>query len=112
MYRFFTLDYKNFKTLNEGGNDYRSIIAQPIELLTNQQAFKMHKIKKDKLYRETVNLVYHISNAVSEYPRFEIFGDDLAYMGYEGHEYKEFPDERIEDQIKLVDLLLGFSYTY
>jgi hypothetical protein len=49
---------------------------------------------------------------VSEYPRFEIFSDDLAYMGYEGHEYKEFPDERIEDQIKLVDLLLGFSYTY
>jgi len=33
-------------------------------------------------------------------------------MGYEGYEYKEFPDERIEDQIKLVDLLLGFSYTY
>ena len=112
MYRFFQHNYSNYIDLNAGSKDYRSTIAKPLELLFDLGKYNIHRHLRDDLFRETNNLIYHMSKKEDHYSRFETFGFDLFLLGYEACQYEEFSDEQVEEQLKLIDLLLGFSYTF
>lgn len=112
MYRFFTLNYNNYKSMNKVSDTYRDLIDRPISLLADINSYIIHEKDQDDLYRETTNLISHLSSSTKNYPRLKTFVNDLTYLGFKSRNFHEFSKDLVEDQIKLVDLLLSFTYTY
>ncbi|TCO69052.1 hypothetical protein [Marinisporobacter balticus] len=112
MYKQFCKNFKNFLQINES-KDYRYKIGREIEVLTNVDVYNQLKERKNVKYRETANFIFEISQYEHQYPSIKKFVWELWGYGFDVKRFDEVevePRERIEEKVKLIDLLLGTHY--
>jgi len=112
MYRQFCKNYKNFIKLNKAGlekNEYRLKIAESIKGLADLETYKKWKENNDIRYSEIENIVFEINRRKDVF-HFESFSWELDGYGFEARKSDSADREKVEEQLKLIDILLGTSY--
>jgi hypothetical protein len=112
MYRQFCENYKNFIKLNKAGlgkNEYRLKIAESIRGLADLETYKKWKENNDVRYSEIENIVFEIKRRKDIY-NFKSFSWELDGYGFEARKNDSADREKVEEQLKLIDILLGTSY--
>lgn len=113
MYRIFCRNAKNFFRMNlqgESENDFRMEIAQPLKGLADIKLYEKWKSKNNDKYNEVNNLVYQINSNKDTYHAFETFSHELWGYGYESFMSSKYDTDIIQEQLKLIHLLLGTQY--
>jgi hypothetical protein len=114
MYRQFCKNYKNFIKLNKAGlekNEYRLKIAESIKGLADLETYKKWKENNDIRYSEIENIVFEIKRRKDIF-HFKSFSWELDGYGFEARKSDSADREKVEEQLKLIDILLGTSYWY
>lgn len=113
MYRIFCQNTKNFFTINQEGeleNDYRLKIAQPLKGLADIQLYEKWKAENKEKHDEVNNLVYEINNSKDMFHSFKTFSWELWGYGFEAAMNSKYDKSIVEEQLKLINLLLGTQY--
>jgi len=108
MYKQFCKNYKNYVMLNRAGidkNEYRLKIARSIEGLANVELYKRWKQNNDPRCSEVEGIVYEI-NKRNDIHSFHAFSWELAGYGFEARRSDTADKEELDEQIKLIELLL------
>jgi hypothetical protein len=114
MYKIFEQNLNNYYKVNECGNpdEYRLRIAQVLRGLADKNLYDKWKKERPDLYEEVNNLVYEIQQNQSRFHPFEAFSYDLWGLEYNAVRSDKFSKEEIEEQLKLINLLLGTQYWF
>ncbi|WP_069649760.1 hypothetical protein [Caloranaerobacter ferrireducens] len=109
MYRLYCQNLKNYLEINKAGNfnEFRLRITRPLLFLADVEKYKKLK-KEDVLYKEVNNLVYEINK--NKYIRFDTFSWELWALDFRSEKDDSFPKEIVDEQLKLINLLLGIQY--
>lgn len=113
MYNMFCRNLNNYFEANIEGDpdtEFRLRIAQVLKGIADKNLYNDWAIKAKEKYEEVNNLVYEISQNIDRYHGFKIFSHDLWVYDFKAQKSNGFPKEIIEEQLKLVDLLLGHQY--
>ena len=111
MYRIFCESYDNFvKSFNERCS--RLETAKPIELLTNEKAFKEEGEKQSELYKKANDLIYFMKKNIKKYPKLKAFIWTIGSRNMNGKKYNVSTNEELEEQLKLVNSFLQLAYWY
>ena len=73
MYRIFCESFNNYiKEFEPAGamDEYRYLIALPLELITDLGLYKTEKAKYSLRYRQVRDLLYYMKNSIEEYLKF------------------------------------------
>lgn len=111
-YRRFCNNFRNFININRDGlekNEYRLKIAESIKGLADLETYKEWKQKNDMRCLEIENIFYEIKKRRDAYP-FKSFSWELEGYGFEAKKSDTVDREKVEEQIKLIDILLGTAY--
>lgn len=111
MYRLYCQNLKNYLEINKTGdfNEFRLKITRPLLILADVEKYKKLK-KEDASYKEVNNLVYEINKNKDKYPRLSTFSWELWALDFKSEKDDLFPREIVDEQLKLVNLLLGTQY--
>ena len=113
MYKIFRQNLNNYFSLNKSENtenEFRLKIAEALKGLADKSLYDKWAIENPKLYEETKNLIYEIERNIRRFHPFECFSQDLWGLGYEARKSDKFPNAIVEEQLKLINLLLGTQY--
>ncbi len=113
MYNMFCRNLNHFFTINTDGDpdiEYRLKIAQVLKGIADKGLYNHWAIQTKEKYEEVNNLVYEISQNTHRYHGFKIFSHDLWVHDFKAEKSDKFSPKIIEEQLKLVDLLLGHQY--
>lgn len=114
MYKQFIRNMDSFLKLNEPeGNllNYRFDLVKEIEVIKSIELFNALKNKDLKRYQKLSTIIWAIKNNTHRYPAFKAFSWELWGYGFDG-QYYEVDEEDLEEQLKLIDLLLSTQYWY
>ena len=113
MYRIFEQNLNNYFHLNKDGDsekEFRLKIAQVLRGIADKELYKKWASENRDLYDEVNNLVYKIKQNTGRYHPFESFSRDLWGYDYIAEKNDRFPKKVVEEQLKLIHLLLGTQY--
>ena len=113
MYKIFRQNLKNYFSLNKSEkskNEFRLKTAEVLKGLADKSLYDKWAIENPKLYEETNNLIYEIEKNIKRFHPFECFSRDLWGLGYKARKNDNFSETVIEEQLKLINLLLGTQY--
>lgn len=94
----------------DGNTPFRLKIITPVMLMANVKLYNELKNKNPALVKEVENLIYYIDVMKNKYHNFKAFAWELEGYGFEKVPDNSFPAEVVEEQLKLVDLLLSCHY--
>lgn len=110
MYRFLkesVINYSKYNNCEEHKDEFRCKILAPLSVLCDIDRFNVLKEKDDPLYRETANLMYHLSEAQKTNNRLYTIHYELEYEGFEAKRFEEFDEETVRAQLKLIQLFVN-----
>lgn len=110
LYNMFARNLKNYFDLLDGEECYRMKVARALKGLASTELYEKWEQEDEKSYREVNNLVYHIKKNRFKYYTFSTFSRDLWAYEYEAIEDKAFPEDIIEEQLKLIHSCLRGQY--
>lgn len=113
MYRIFCESFKNYiKEFEQAGavDEYRYLIVLPLKLITDLELYKTEKAKHSLLYRQGSDLLYYMASNIDKYPKFKAFLWTLEPRGITADYYGVSTPEDLEEQAKLVNLILNLAY--
>jgi hypothetical protein len=106
----FCNNVKNFFKLNNRDNEYRNIIAQPLKGLADVELYNRWKNYDKEKYDEVNNIVYEINVNSNNYHSFKTFARELKGYYFKAIPNLKFPKEALNEQLKLINILLGVQY--
>ena len=110
MYRQFTKNMKFFLELNKGEeNNYRYNLAKDMDALLDLEDYKSIEFADYERYKRVARLIWSIKDNIERYPSFKVLSWELWGYGFDG-DFFDVNEEELEEQLKLVDLLLGTQY--
>ena len=98
--------------LNKEGNfqeEFRLRIIKPLVLLASPEQYKSAE-KQAPLVMETENIIYQIQQKQQFYYSFKAFSWELWGYGFDAVSNELFPYQVVEEQLKLIHLLLSGHY--
>lgn len=113
MYRLFCNNLRNYldKYIYVGtANDPRLKITEPINVIADPDLYRKFKSLAPPLYTEANNLIYEIGNNIDRFPAFKAFSWELWGYGFDKAKSENCSSDKVEEQLKLVDLLLSCHY--
>jgi len=114
MYRQFCKNLKNFLVINETESEnYRYKIGKELEILTNIDLYNQARENNDLLYMQASNFIFEIQKYKDKYPSIKKFLWELWGYGFDEVKFDSIEaeaDEKIEEKVKLIDLLWGTHY--
>lgn len=113
MYRIFCEGFNNYiKEFEQSGavDENRYLIALPLKLITDLELYKAEKAKHSLRYRQLKDLLYYMENNIEKYPKFKAFLWTLEPRGITAEYYGVESREELEEQSKLVSLILNLAY--
>jgi hypothetical protein len=113
MYSRFVKNFHNYMSLNkidENFTDYRLSITKPIFGIADIKTLEFWKLNDPKLYEEAAHLLYEISKRKDRIHAFKAFSWELWGYGFDVAELELPLTDRLEEQLKLIELLLGTHY--
>jgi len=113
MYRIFRQNLNNYFKLNKDGdpeNEFRLKIAQVMRGIADKELYEKWAMENNELYEEVNNLVYEIKQNSDHFRSFKTFSWDLWGYDYRAEKSNKFSKEIMEEQLKLINLLLGTQY--
>ena len=118
MYRMFCKSYRNYMKVNryetqscrEESHDFRAAITRPIGVLADAALYAGIRKDRNDLLWEVGNLVHAIRQGQERFPSFRAFSWELYGYGFDAEPHDGFPEDVLEEQLKLVDLLLSCHY--
>lgn len=113
MYRIFCESYQNY--INQykqemHKREYRYIIAKPMELISNPQAYFLEKRRRSDIYMQLSDLLTYIENNLDRYPEFKAFLWTLESRGIKGEYFGITHLKDLEEQVKLMKMFFDLSY--
>lgn len=112
MYKQFVKNMDYFMTLNESNDkakNYRYDLVKELDVLKDIDLFKLLKTKDLSRHKKVSMIIWSIKENSHRYPSFKALSWELWGYGFDG-EYHEVNQEELEEQLKLVDLLLSTQY--
>ncbi len=113
MYRIFCESFRNYLGLfpkDAKRVEYRGAIALPLALLCDAALFDAEKESETERYRKISDLLYHMKQNVAKYPALKAFLWTLESRGFSGKRYGMVSSGDLEEQVKLVIMLLKLTY--
>lgn len=99
--------YLKFHSDDLSKNEYLLSLLEPFYGLCNYNTYENWKLSSDIRYYELSNLIYHLENDSPTFVGFEKFYSQLCELGYDSHQSDEFDKDKLEEQLKLLNILLG-----
>ncbi len=111
MYSQFVKNMEWFLELNKGGKgqNYRYELVKRLEPLTDIHRFKVLKTDDIEYYNELLNIVWLIGHNIEKYPSFKALSWELWGYGFDGEEHSSNGKD-VDEQLRIIDLLLGTQY--
>lgn len=113
MYSHFCRNLENYFRIHADSNpdEYRLKIAQVLRGIPDIKLYNHWKLYDFDMYEELNNLIFEIGENLDIHG-YETFSRDLYYMDFVAEKSDKYSADRekIEEQLKLVDLLLGHQY--
>lgn len=111
MYNQFVKNMDWFLELNKGSNgkNYRYEMVKRLEPLKDINRFKALRYQDSEYYNELLNLIWSIGNNIDRYPSFKSLSWELWGYGFDGEKHISNSKD-IEEQLKIIDLLLSTQY--
>jgi len=112
MYKQFIRNMDFFLKLNNSGDNlsnYRFDLVKEIETIRSIELFEALKNTNLKCYQKMSTIIWAVKNNTHRYPAFKAFSWELWGYGFDG-EYYEVNEKELEEQLKLIDLLLSTQY--
>ena len=112
MYNQFIKNMDYFLKLNRTDDNtpnYRFDLVKEIETIKSVEAFNALKDKDLKHYQKLSTIIWALENNVHRFPAFKTLSWELWGYGFDGAYYK-VNEEELEEQLKLIDLLLSTQY--
>ncbi len=113
MYRIFCESLKNYMagfTDDEARKAYRNRIAMPLVLLCDATRYSWEKESETNLYKQVSDLLFHLEQNAADYPAAKAFLWTLESRGMTGLSYGTVSREDLNEQVKLVVMLLKLMY--
>ncbi|KUO76248.1 MAG: hypothetical protein APF77_24130 [Clostridia bacterium BRH_c25] len=113
MYRIFCESLRNYiKEFEQADavNEYRCLIALPLKLIADLEMYNAEKAKASMLYRQVRDLLHYMKNNIEKYPKFEAFLWTLESRDITAEYYGVSSKEDLEEQAKLVNMILNLVY--
>ena len=111
MYRIFCESYKNFiNSFNEESS--RLKIAEPFDLITNINLYKIEEKNKTEKYKKLCDLICFMKENIEKFPKLKAFLWTLSSRDMNGESYNIASIEELEEQTKLVNSFLKLAYWY
>jgi|LGOV01.1.fsa_nt_gb hypothetical protein len=113
MYRQFVKNIENYLLINYTENEisnYRYEIVKSFNPLTDINIFK--KLEKTNIdeYNEISNLIWKLKENIQKYPSFKVLSWELWGYGFDGEKHDIIDQEKFNEQLKIIDLLLSTTY--
>lgn len=112
MYRQFIKNMDCFLALNkmdEGDKNYRLELVKELEPLKKLELFNALKQNDSKHYQKLSAIIWAVSENSDRYPSFKVLSWELWGYGFDGA-YYEVDSAELEEQLKIIDLLLSTQY--
>ncbi|WP_026895219.1 hypothetical protein [Clostridiisalibacter paucivorans] len=112
MYKQFCKNFENFLKINKS-QGYRYKIANEIKVLTDVDTYLKLKEKKHNKYKEISNFIFEVSQYKNQYPDIDKFIWELWGYGFDIEKYDGLNtklNNKIDEKVKLIDLLLSTHY--
>tara|TARA_Y100001933_G_scaffold246032_1_gene277400 strand:+ start:395 stop:736 length:342 start_codon:yes stop_codon:yes gene_type:complete len=111
MYNQFVKNMDWFLELNKGSNgkNYRYEMVKRLEPLKDINCFKALRYQDSEYYNELLNLIWSIGDNIDRYPSFKSLSWELWGYGFDGEKHISNSKD-IEEQLKIIDLLLSTQY--
>jgi hypothetical protein len=103
---------EHFLSLYEGvepDDDQRLKLVKMLEPLRDVALFRQLRTMDPEHYKEIEHLIWALGRHVDRYPAFKAFSWELWAYGFDGQRHDEV-DEGIDEQLRLIDLLLSTQY--
>lgn len=112
MYRQFVRNLDFFISLNSHNpvNSYRLDLAKSIMGLSDVSKFYELKGSDPEAFHEVAHIVSVLEEYCEIYPSFKSFAWELWGYGFSGSKNPVKDPVRLDEQLKLIDLLLGTQY--
>jgi hypothetical protein len=113
MYKHFIRNLNNYLELNIGGlsnDEFRMRSVECLKALSDIGTYHAWKECNPEKYKEVCHIIYEIEQNKKRYHSFETFAWELWGYGYDGKKNNEYSKEMVEEQLKMIDLLLGTHY--
>ncbi|MBN2897646.1 MAG: hypothetical protein JXO44_02630 [Clostridia bacterium] len=112
MYKQFIKNMDSFLRLNISEDDtsnYRFDLVKEMEIIRSAKSFNELKNIDLKRYQKLSTMIWAIKNNTHKYPSFKAFSWELWAYGFDGDYYK-VDEKELEEQLRLIDLLLSTQY--
>jgi hypothetical protein len=93
----------------EDTSNYRFDLVKELEAIKSVESFNALKDKDLKRFQKLSTIIWALKINVDKYPAFRIFSWELWGYGFDGA-YYEVDEEELEEQLRLIDLLLSTQY--
>ncbi len=112
MYRIVCESYENYKKdfLPEHADDYRFVVAMPLQLITDLSLYEQEKKANTLNYRKLEHLIYLLWQNIDKYPSFKSLLWSLEARGISGRDYGVLSDEDYVELCKIIGMFLKLSY--
>lgn len=111
MYDIFQSSIKYYlSTVESDKSSYRYKIGVPIELMGDYDAYIKGKENSDERYYLLSDLLQYLSKNIDRYPRLKAFLWNLEGRGFEIKHYGIAKDTDLEEQCKLLDMIVKLAY--
>ena len=113
MYRRFVENMRCFLEVNYSKasvENYRYKTVKSMETLLDVKKFLELKGNDIEKYKEISNVIWEINKNIDEYPSFKVFSWELWGYGFDGEKYNCNDISRLNEQLKIIDLLLSTQY--
>jgi len=113
MYKMFCSSFMNYMKMNNynnNDNSFRNRMTNPIKVLADIDLYREYKNEGYDIIHEVANLVYIITEKQHIYQNFKAFSWELDGYGFEKSYSNKYDLAMINEQCKLIDLLLSCHF--
>ncbi|MGB3367914.1 MAG: hypothetical protein WBA54_10515 [Acidaminobacteraceae bacterium] len=113
MYKRFVKNMKHFLRLNyptNGVTNYRYELVKSMDSLTDVNEFLKLKKNEPHKYNEISNVIWEIKRNIYIYPSFKVLSWELWGYNFDGEKHECKDEEKLREQLKMIDLLLSTKY--
>ena len=80
-----------------------------LEPLKDISQFRKLKNTDEEYYNELANIIWNINENANRYPSFKVLSWELWGYGFDGEPHNA-NKEKLEEQLRMIDLLLSTQY--
>ncbi len=113
MYRVFCESLKNYTNIyhnNSLKTQFRYRITEPVSLLADIHRLEEERTKDSLTFMKSCDLLASMQESVGRYPRFKAFLWTLESRGMKPKRYNVLSRYEVEEQMKLINMLLKLMY--